>query len=234
MLTNDTHSQNFPDCFHHLWLPLHLQMRQCAPDNHVLDLVVICTLSPLRTLLLHAALLLLWLHMALSLFGFIHPCIQVCPGLLHTTPQTRMGSLQVLSSQPVMGSLCEHKCKQEKEHNREHEREQDSPPPGHLFMPPHFSHYLLTFPHSHNLRHKWHRHCRCKWQGHECGQCKGCQCGLRGGWDANTGVWCEHGHRQPQGCGGWSEGCHSPCVREIGMCILWGWVRNVSAGTIVV
>ena len=39
-------------------------MRQCAPDNHILDLVVICTLSPLHMLLLHVALLLLWLRMA--------------------------------------------------------------------------------------------------------------------------------------------------------------------------
>ena len=39
-------------------------MRQRAPDNHVLDLVVICTLSPLWTSLSHTALLLLWLHMA--------------------------------------------------------------------------------------------------------------------------------------------------------------------------
>ena len=45
--------------------PLHLQMKQHAPDNHVLDLVVVCMLFPLQTLLLHAALLLLWLRMAM-------------------------------------------------------------------------------------------------------------------------------------------------------------------------
>ena len=70
-------AQKFSDRFHHL-----PQMRQCAPDNHVLDLVVVCTLSPLW-MLSHVALLLLWLHMA-------H--IQVC------TPQTRMRSPPVPSS----------------------------------------------------------------------------------------------------------------------------------------
>ena len=45
--------------------PLHLQMRQHAPNNHILDLVVICMLSPLWTSLSRTALLLLWLHMAI-------------------------------------------------------------------------------------------------------------------------------------------------------------------------
>ena len=45
--------QNFSDCYHHLLPPLHLQTRQCAPDNHVSDLVVICMLSHL------------WMNMAL-------------------------------------------------------------------------------------------------------------------------------------------------------------------------
>ena len=44
-------------------------MRQCAPNNHILDLVVICMLSPLRMLLLCTASE--W--MALSLPGCIHP-----------------------------------------------------------------------------------------------------------------------------------------------------------------
>ena len=39
-------------------------MRQHALDNHVLDLVVVCTLSLLRMSLLCAALSLLWLCMA--------------------------------------------------------------------------------------------------------------------------------------------------------------------------
>ena len=43
--------------------PLHPQTRQRAPNNHILDLVVVCMLSPLRTLS-HVALLLIWLHMA--------------------------------------------------------------------------------------------------------------------------------------------------------------------------
>ena len=51
-------------------------MRQCAPDNHVLDLVVVCMLSPLRMLLSRMALLLLWLCTATySAFrpGWAHP-----------------------------------------------------------------------------------------------------------------------------------------------------------------
>ena len=51
MLTN----VKFPDCFHHLQPPLHMQMRQHAPKNHILDLVVVCTLSPLHILLLCTA-----------------------------------------------------------------------------------------------------------------------------------------------------------------------------------
>ena len=39
-------------------------MRQCALDNHILDLVVVCTLSLLHMSLLRVALSLLWLHMA--------------------------------------------------------------------------------------------------------------------------------------------------------------------------
>ena len=39
-------------------------MRQCTPNNHILDLVVICMLSPLHMSLSHMALLLLWLCMA--------------------------------------------------------------------------------------------------------------------------------------------------------------------------
>ena len=42
-----------------------------------------------------------------------------------------------------------------------------------------------------------------------------------GVWGVNAGA-CKHGHRWPRGHGGWSEGHHSPCVREIGMCVLWG------------
>ena len=52
-------------------------MRQHAPNNHILDLVVICMLSPLHMLLLHAA---------LSLLGCVRPRIHL--GLLYTT-QTR-------------------------------------------------------------------------------------------------------------------------------------------------
>ena len=59
---------------------------------------------------------------------------------------------------------------------------------------------------------------------------KGCQCRLRGGCGANAGAQCERGHRWPQGCGGWSKGHRSPHMREIGMHVLQGWVRNVSAG----
>ena len=44
--------------------PPHPQTRQHAPNNHVLDLVVVCMLSPLWTSLSRMALLLLWLHMA--------------------------------------------------------------------------------------------------------------------------------------------------------------------------
>ena len=40
--------------------------------------------------------------MALSLLGCIWPCIQVCLGLLHTTPQTKAGSPWVLSSWGIM------------------------------------------------------------------------------------------------------------------------------------
>ena len=65
------------------------QVRQHAPDNHVLDLVVICTLSPLRMLLLHTA---------LSLLGCVQPHIHL--GLLYTT-QTRATLGTVISRAPL-------------------------------------------------------------------------------------------------------------------------------------
>ena len=60
-------SQKFPDHFHHL-----PQMRQHAPDNHFLDLVVIYMLSSLR-MLSHVARLLLWLCMATFSFVPLRP-----------------------------------------------------------------------------------------------------------------------------------------------------------------
>ena len=50
-----TPRRKIPD---HVPPPLHLQTRQRAPDNHVLDLVVVCTLSSLQMSLLCTALLL--------------------------------------------------------------------------------------------------------------------------------------------------------------------------------
>ena len=64
-------------------------MRQRAPDNHVLDLVVVCTLSPLCMLLLCAA---------LSLLNCVRPCIH--QGLLYTT-QTRATPGTVISRAPL-------------------------------------------------------------------------------------------------------------------------------------
>ena len=76
-------SKKFPNrsttsnCFH--------QMRQCAPNNHILDLVVICMLSPLHMSLL---------HVALSLLGCVWPRIHL--RLLYTT-QTRATPGTVIS-----------------------------------------------------------------------------------------------------------------------------------------
>ena len=61
------------------------QMRQHAPNNHILDLVVVCMLSPLRMSLLCAA---------LSLLSCVWPCIHL--GLLYTT-QTRATPGTVIS-----------------------------------------------------------------------------------------------------------------------------------------
>ena len=68
-------------------------MRQHAPDSHVLDLVVVCMLSPLCMSLL---------HMALSLLGCVWPHIHL--GLLYTT-QTR-ATLGTIISRDHDPGLC--------------------------------------------------------------------------------------------------------------------------------
>ena len=68
-------SQIFSDCFHHL-----LQTRQHAPNNHILHLVVVCTLSLLHMSLSHAALSLLCYVQ--SLFRFVLRPGQVTPGTI--------------------------------------------------------------------------------------------------------------------------------------------------------
>ena len=92
-------------------------MRQCAPDNHILDLVVICMLSPLCMLLLHVALLLFWLCTATYSHSSRNP-------LHYSSDQGHPGypHLKGLWSWPppwtpyhpwaVMGSLCEREHEQ--------------------------------------------------------------------------------------------------------------------------
>ena len=117
MLTNAKISWPLPP-------PPHLQRRQHAPNNHVPDLVVICMLSLLHMSLSDMTLLLLWLHTALSLLGYVWPHIQVHLGLLHTTPQTRTGSPWVPSSWGIAehewDRECDHKWEREWDWGREH------------------------------------------------------------------------------------------------------------------
>ena len=70
-------------------------MRQCAPDNHVLDLVIICMLSSLRHCCMQPS----------YSFSYIQPHIQVHLGPLYTTPQTR-ATLGTLISRDCDPGLC--------------------------------------------------------------------------------------------------------------------------------
>ena len=109
MLTNH---KNF------LTAPPPLQMRQHAPNNHILDLVVICMLSPLCMLLL---------HVALSLLGCVWPCIHL--RLLYTT-QTRA----------TPGTIISRDCDPGLHHKPliSHEpRGSETHPEANLFVPPH-------------------------------------------------------------------------------------------------
>ena len=99
---------------------------------------------------------------ALSLLGCVPPRIQVHLGLPPHYPsdQGRLTRGTVISRdhdpgvrrepliahEPVMGSLREHERERARERDRERERERDSPPPGHPFMPPHFSHHAPFSP----------------------------------------------------------------------------------------
>ena len=119
--------RKFSDGFHHL-----PQMRQCAPNNHVLDLVVICTLSLLCMSLSRVALSLL--DYIQSLFRFVLRPGQVTlgtvisrdrgPGLCHEP---------LIAHEPVMGSLFIEASEGSMPGLSISENEQHCPFPSHLF-----------------------------------------------------------------------------------------------------
>ena len=85
------------------WLlppPPHLQMRHHAPDNHILDLVVICTLSPLWILLLHVAL------SSLAVYSHIFRFVPLIPGWAHPRCRLLKGSFLASAVNPLLPMSC--------------------------------------------------------------------------------------------------------------------------------